>query len=183
MEELRALGETKIASEEIYSGRVVHLYKDTVQISDGKYKTREVVRHVGAAAVVPLTADGKVIMTRQFRYPLNKVITEIPAGKLDVGEEPLEAAKRELKEETGYVAANWISLGEYYPSPAYTDECIYLYLATDLKYDEQKLDDGEFLNVMEADFEELVCDVCEGKIPDGKTQIALMKAYLLRGVK
>ena len=179
MEEFQNLNEVMVASEEIFDGHVVHLYKDTVELPNGKYATREVVRHVGAVAVVPLTDDGKVIVERQFRYPLDCVITEIPAGKLDSkSEDRLSAAKRELQEETGYTAEEWIDLGDYYPAAAYTDERISLYLAKGLKLGERNLDEDEFLNVVAVDLEELVADVLNGTITDGKTQVALLKAYM-----
>jgi ADP-ribose pyrophosphatase len=179
MEEFKNLGETLVTSEKVFDGRVVHLYKDTVELPNGKHTTREVVRHAGAVAIVPLTYDNKVIVEHQFRYPLNHVITEIPAGKIDVGEKPLEAAKRELKEETGYTANEWIELGKYYPTPAYTDECIHMYLAKGLERSEQNLDNGEFLNIMEVDLDYLALDVLNNKITDGKTQTALLKTFLL----
>ena len=179
MEEFQNLNEVMVASEEIFDGHVVHLYKDTVELPNGKHATREVVRHVGAVAVVPLTDDGKVIVERQFRYPLDCVITEIPAGKLDSkSEDRLSAAKRELQEETGYTAEEWIDLGDYYPAAAYTDERISLYLAKGLKLGERNLDEDEFLNVVAVDLEELVADVLNGTITDGKTQAALLKAYM-----
>ena len=179
MEELKSLGEVMVASEEIFDGHVVHLFKDTVELPNGKQATREVVRHVGAVAVVPLTDDGKVIVERQFRYPLGYVITEIPAGKLDgKSEDRLSAAKRELQEETGYTAEGWIDLGDYYPAAAYTDERISLYLAKGLTQGERNLDEDEFLHVVAVDLEELVADVLNGTITDGKTQAALLKAYL-----
>ena len=179
MEEFQNLNEVMVASEEIFDGHVVHLYKDTVELPNGKHATREVVRHVGAVAVVPLTDDGKVIVERQFRYPLDCVITEIPAGKLDSkSEDRLSAAKRELQEETGYTAEEWIDLGDYYPAAAYTDERISLYLAKGLKLGERNLDEDEFLNIVAVDLEELVADVLNGTITDGKTQAALLKAYM-----
>ena len=180
MDELKQLQEVKIASEEIFDGHVVHLYKDTVRLPNGNSAPRETVRHVGAVAVVPMTDDGKVIVERQFRYPLDAVITEIPAGKLDSkAEDRLAAAKRELAEETGYTADEWISLGDYYPAAAYTDEVITMYLAKGLHKGERNLDEDEFLNVAEVPLEELVQDIMAGRIADGKTQAAILKAYLL----
>lgn len=180
MDELKQLQEVQTASEEIFHGHVVHLFKDTVRLPNGNPATRETVRHIGAVTVVPLTDDGKVIVERQFRYPLGKVITEIPAGKLDSkSEDRLAAAKRELAEETGYTAEEWISLGDYYPAAAYTDEVITMYLAKGLRKGERNLDEDEFLNVVEVPLEELVRDVLEGRIADGKTQAAVLKAYLL----
>lgn len=179
MEDFMNLEEKMVASEEIFDGHVVHLFKDTVELPNGNHATRETVRHIGAVAVVPLTDDGKVIIERQFRYPLGCVITEIPAGKLDSKtEDRLAAAKRELEEETGYTADEWIDLGDYYPAAAYTDECISLYLAKGLHQGTQNLDADEFLNVEAVSLEELVQDVLSGTITDGKTQAALLKAYL-----
>jgi len=179
MEDFKNLEEVMVASEEIFNGHVVHLFKDTVELPNGRHATRETVRHIGAVAVVPLTDDGKVIIERQFRYPLGCVITEIPAGKLDSKtEDRLAAAKRELEEETGYTADEWIDLGDYYPAAAYTDERISLYLAKGLHQGQRNLDEDEFLNIMAVDLEELVQDVLSGAITDGKTQAALLKAYL-----
>ncbi|MBP3653859.1 MAG: NUDIX hydrolase [Oscillospiraceae bacterium] len=180
MEAFCNLEEVMIASEEIYDGHVVHLYKDTVRLPNGNAATRETVRHIGAVAIVPMTDDGKVIVERQFRYPLGRVITEIPAGKLDSKtEDRLAAAKRELEEETGVTADEWIDLGDYYPAAAYTDERITMYLAKGLHQGIRNLDEDEFLNVMAVDLEALVQDVLSGNITDGKTQAALLKAYLL----
>lgn len=179
MKDFANLIETTISSEEIFDGRVVHLYKDDISLPNGKPATREVIRHVGAVAIVPMTEDGKVIIERQFRYPLNRVITEIPAGKLDSkSEDRLSAAKRELEEETGYLADEWIELGDYIPAAAYCDEVITMYLAKGLHMGTRNLDEDEFLNVETVSLEELVEDVMRGKIADGKTQAAILKAYL-----
>lgn len=178
--EFQNLNEVQTGSQEIFDGVVVHLYKDTVQLPNGKPAIREVIRHVGAVAVVPVTDDGKVIVERQFRYPLNDVITEIPAGKLDsFTEDRLSAAQRELREETGYTADNWQELGDFHPTPAYCDEKITLYLATGLHLGERELDEDEFLNVVTVPMEELVADIMAGRITDGKTQTAILKAHYL----
>lgn len=179
MKDFADLVETTVASEEIFDGQVVHLYKDDISLPNGKPATREVIRHVGAVAIVPMTEDGKVIIERQFRYPLNRVITEIPAGKLDSkSEDRLSAAKRELEEETGYLADEWIELGDYIPAAAYCDEVITMYLAKGLHMGTRNLDEDEFLNIATVSLEELVEDVMRGKIADGKTQAAILKAYL-----
>ena len=181
MEE-KDLREVKIASEDIFDGYVLHVKKDTIKLPNGNEATREVIRHIGAVCVVPVTEDGKIIIERQFRYPLDTVITEIPAGKLDsFDEDRLEAAKRELREETGYSADEWIDMGIYYPAAAYTDEKITMYLAKGLHKGEQDLDDDEFLNVVEVPLDELIEDIMQGKITDGKTQVALLKAGRLLG--
>ena len=178
MQDFTNLNEIQLTSEEIYDGCIVHLYKDTVQLPNGRTSTREVIRHVGAVAVVPMTDDGQVVVERQFRYPLNEVITEIPAGKLDgKTEDKLSAAKRELEEETGYLAKEWISLGDFVPTVAYCDEVITLYLARGLYKGVRHLDEDEFLNVRLMPLENLVQEVMEGKITDGKTQTAILKAY------
>ena len=178
--EFQDLKEVQTGSHEIYDGVIVHLYKDTVQLPNGNPATREVIRHIGAVAVVPVTDDGNVIVERQFRYPLNEVITEIPAGKLDsAAEDRLSAAQRELREETGYTADNWQELGDFHPTPAYCDENITLYLATGLHLGQRELDEDEFLNVVAVPLEELVADIMAGRITDGKTQTAILKAYYL----
>lgn len=178
MKDFENLKEKKITSEEIYDGKVVHLYKDTVELPNGRTSIREVIRHIGAVAVVPLMDDGKVVVERQFRYPLDSVITEIPAGKLDSkSEDRLDAVKRELEEETGFLAKEWIFLGDYIPTVAYCDEVIGIYLAKGLFKGERHLDEDEFLNVRYVDLNELVEDVMQGKITDGKTQVAILKVW------
>ena len=182
MKDFENLAEIKTGSEEIFDGIILHLYKDTVQLPNGKPATREVIRHVGAVGVIPVTDDGKVLVERQFRYPLNRVVTEIPAGKLDsFTEDRLSAAKRELEEETGYRAAEWITMGDYYPTPAYCDERITLYLAKGLSLGQRHLDEDEFLNFEFLPLPDLVEDVMAGRITDGKTQVAVLKAARLLG--
>lgn len=180
MSEKNRLEEVKIESKEIFDGHILHVYQDTVALPNGKEASRELIRHIGAVAVVPLMDNGNVIVERQFRYPLGQVITEIPAGKLDrFDEDRLEAIKRELREETGYVADEWMELGDYHPAAAYTDERITLYLATGLHKGERELDEDEFLDVIEVPLTDLVRDIALGKITDGKTQAAILKTYLL----
>jgi len=182
MDDFKNLEEIMTASEEIFNGKILHLYRDTVRLPNGNAATRETIRHVGAVAVVALTDDHQVIVERQFRYPLNRVITEIPAGKLDsFTEDRLCAAKRELEEETGYTADNWVSLGDYYPAAAYCDERITIYLATGLHKGARHLDEDEFLNVSLMPLDALVEDIMQGRITDGKTQTALLKVRQLLG--
>jgi len=182
MTELENLGEKHLSTEEIFHGNVLHVIKDEVLLPNGSKTGREVIRHIGAVCIVPVKEDGTVIVERQFRYPVNRVITEIPAGKLDSKDEDrLEAAKRELREETGYTAARWTEIGEYYPAAAYTDERITMYLAQDLTQGERCLDEDEFLNVEEVPLSQLVEEIMNGEISDGKTQAALLKAARLLG--
>lgn len=171
------LVEVKVDSKTVFDGVILHVELDNIKLPNGADATREVIRHVGAACVIPVTDEGKVIMEKQFRYPVSKVMLEIPAGKLNSKEEDrLEAAKRELKEETGYSADEWIDLGIYYPAAAYSDEKISMYLAKGLHKGNQKLDEDEFLDVYEIPLSDLVEDVMSGKITDGKTQVAILKA-------
>lgn len=172
------LKEIQVSSETIYDGNVLHVREDMVELPNKNLASRELIRHIGAVCIIPVTDDGKVIVERQFRYPVNRVILEIPAGKLDSADEDrLEAAKRELREETGMTAEKWTDIGEYLPAPAYSDERITMYLATGLHSGEQDLDDDEFLEVFRVPLKELVDDVMAGKISDGKTQIAVLKAW------
>ena len=183
MEDFKNLTEVKTDSQEIFDGVILHLFKDTVELPNGNSATREVIRHVGAVGVIPVTDDGKALIERQFRYPLNRVITEIPAGKLDsFTEDRLSAAKRELEEETGYTAKEWISMGDYYPTPAYCDERITLYLARGLELGQRHLDEDEFLNFEFVPLADLVADVMSGRITDGKTQVAVLKAARMLGL-
>ena len=170
------LFEKKIDSKKIFDGKIVKLFVDTVELPNGQLATREIVRHPGAVCVLPLTDDGEVIMVRQFRYPFNEVMLEIPAGKLDSpDEDPLEAAKRELREETGAVAKKITYLGRIDPTPALINEKIYLYLAQGLTFGERELDDDEFLSVEAYELKDLVEMVMSGEIKDSKTQIAILK--------
>lgn len=175
--ELSRLEERRLASEMIFDGTVLHVYKDDIGLPNGDTAVREVIRHIGAVCVVPVTDDGNIILERQFRYAVGQVITEIPAGKLDfTGEVPLDAAKRELREETGYSAENWRELGVFYPAAAYSDERITMFLATGLKKGEQNLDRDEFLYFFEMPLKEAYEKVMNGEITDSKTQIGILKA-------
>ncbi|MBR0087299.1 MAG: NUDIX hydrolase [Lachnospiraceae bacterium] len=177
--EFEQLREVQVSSEKVFGGHLLHVYKDAITLPNGKEASREYIRHQGAVAVVPLTENNEVYIVRQFRYPMNEVLTEIPAGKLDgPDEDHLEAAKRELSEETGVTADTWIDLGEYYPTPAYSSEVIYLYLAKGLHQGKQHTDEDEFLTAKTVPLKELIADVMKGLIPDGKTQTALIKADL-----
>ena len=179
MEE-KQLREIQIESDEIFNGVIMDVKRDKVRLPNGNQSVRELLRHVGAVCVVPVTDDGRVVIERQYRYPIDQVITEIPAGKLDSPDEDrLSAAQRELREETGFTADRWTDMGLYYPAAAYSDEKITMYLAQGLHKGEQHLDEGEFLNVETVPIAELVEDILMGRITDGKTQAAVLKASML----
>jgi ADP-ribose pyrophosphatase len=170
--------EKTLSSKLIYDGIIVHLYKDEVVLPDGKNAAREVIRHQGAVCVTVIDDDKNVYLVRQYRYPFAAVTTEIPAGKLDAGETPLEGAKRELREETGIIADNYEYLGPLYTSPAIIDEVIHMYLATGLHFEKQDPDEDEFVEVIKINLNDLIQEINSGKIPDAKTQTAVLKAYL-----
>ena len=170
------LYEKKLSSRQVFDGVVVKLYVDEVELPDGKKTIREIVRHPGAVCVIPVTDEGEVIMVRQFRYAFEQVLLEIPAGKLEPGEDPLEAALRELEEETGTVAKSVEHMGELYTTVAIFDEKIQMYLATGLTYKNAHPDDGEFLEVEKIPLNTLVDMVMNGEIKDSKTQVAILKA-------
>ncbi|MBR3704648.1 MAG: NUDIX hydrolase [Oscillospiraceae bacterium] len=173
--------EKRLSGETVFDGKIMHVRRDIVQLSDGSEAFREVVDHSGGVCVLALDNEGRVLLVSQFRYPHEKVLREIPAGKLEPGEDPAQAARRELKEETGAVAAKWESLGEIYPTPAYCGEIIRMYMARELTFGETKLDEGEFLEVERIDFDVLVGQVLGGEIRDAKTVAAVLKAKLLLG--
>ena len=170
------LGEKCIKSKEVFSGNVIRVCCDDIELPNGKCATREYVKHNGAVAIIPVTDSGEIIMEEQFRYAHNRVFLEIPAGKLEAPDEvPVGAARRELKEETGAVAKKITFLGVYIPSPAILGEKIYMYLAEGLRFEDTKLDEDEFLNVRRYSLDTLIDKVMRGEIEDGKTQIAVLK--------
>ena len=170
------LEEKKLSSEEIFDGVAIHLFRDEILLPNGNKGVREVVRHPGAVCVLPLTQDGQVIFVNQFRYALNKVTLEVPAGKLEKGEDPTEAALRELSEETGIEAKKIVPVGALYTTPALMDEIIYMYIATELTQGEQHLDEDEFVNAVKIPLEKAVEMVMNGEIRDAKTQTIILKA-------
>ena len=174
--------EKQISSEKIFEGRVVRLFRDLLEITYGSIAVSEVFRQPGAVDVATVTGDVKFIMVSQYRYPFSRVMLEVPAGKLDGGEEPLSAAKRELSEETGAEATEWRYLGEFDSTVAIMDERIHLYAAEGLTFSEQHLDEGEFLTVEAIPLEELYHMVMAGEIRDGKTQAILLKLWCLRNM-
>ena len=177
------LNETTLSSELLYEGKIVRLERDTVRLEDGTDATREVVRHPGGVCVLALTDKDELLTVRQFRYPYREVTTEIPAGKLEYGENPEECGKRELLEECGCTADSFTYLGKLYPTPAYNTEIIRIYLATGLHFGAQKLDDEEFLDVERVPFDAFLERVLNDEIPDSKTQIAVLKYAAMRAKK
>ena len=165
------LTETRIDGGMVYDGHFLKVQRDTIELPDGKRTAREYILHPGAVVILPLLDDGKVLLERQFRYPLHDVFIEFPAGKIDPGEDPLDCAKRELVEETGYTATDWQFVSTIHNAIAYSDEHLDLYLARGLRQGEQKLDDGEFLELFTATIDELLQWVREGKVTDVKTII------------
>ena len=173
------LKEKQISSESIYKGKIIDVYKDKVICPNGHESTRELIRHCKASCIMAFTSDNKLLIERQYRYPYDEVIYEFPAGKCDKDEDPLVTAKRELEEETGYYANNIVYLGKMYPSCAYTDEVIYLYLATSLEKRKQHLDEDEALNIFEMSLDEVIKLVKSGEIKDAKTLCALTYYFTL----
>ncbi|MCL1882054.1 MAG: NUDIX hydrolase [Oscillospiraceae bacterium] len=182
--------EKTLSNEKIYDGKIMKIHKDTVELPNGNQAFREIVEHSGGVCVLPLTDCRNIILVEQFRYPFAKAILEIPAGKLELAERhnPLECGKRELFEETGYHAKEFVSLGEFYPTPAYCTEVIHMYLAKGLYVEnahnndltpQNHLDDDEFLNVIKLPVSKILEMILGGEIPDGKTQAAVLKSKVL----
>ena len=163
------LKEERTGSETLFEGRFLHARRDTVRLPDGNSATREYVIHPGAVVVIPLLEDGRVVLERQYRYPVHHVMTEFPAGKLDAGEEPLACGQRELLEETGYSAREWAYAGLMHLAVAYSTEIIHVYFARGLTLGEPQLDAGEFVEVFTATADELVEWCRDGTVTDAKT--------------
>lgn len=170
------LNQKVVDTKEIFDGQVVKLRVDTVELSDGSRHTREVIRHPGGVGILALDENNNVFMVRQYRSGAKGVLLEIPAGKLEYGENPETCGKRELIEETGYAAKTFIHLGNFLVTPAYCEEVINIYLAKELTEKSQHLDDGEFLNVEKIPFDTLYEMVINNEITDAKTIIAVLKA-------
>ena len=174
----RHLVEVKVASQELVKGNFLRTFRDTVKLPDGKLATREFVVHPGAVMIIPLLADSaggvRLVLERQFRYPLGRVMIEFPAGKLDPGESIQMCAQRELQEETGYSAGQWARAGLLHPVVAYATEFIDIWFARQLTLGNRRLDEGEFLEVITATPDELFQWCQEGKVTDGKTLVGAL---------
>ncbi len=169
--------ERQIESRDVYRGQLLNVKSDRVRLPDGTEATREYIVHPGAAMVIPILPDGKLLMERQYRYPIGRVMLEFPAGKLDPGEDMLVTAQRELLEETGYRAARWEWLAEVHPIISYTTERIEIFLAQDLTLERAQLDAGEFLEPVHIEFADAFARLKAGAVTDGKTIIGLYQLY------
>lgn len=171
--------EKTLSRKEIFQGRIINVHLDEIELPDGSRSDREVVEHSGGVCVAAVTDNKGLLFVRQYRYPYHKVLLELPAGKLEKGEDPLEAGIRELEEECGVRAESVVSMGTVYPTVAYCSEIIHLFLAKGLVRTEQRLDDGEFLSVEEISIEEAAKMVMDGEISDSKTVALVLKTARL----
>jgi ADP-ribose pyrophosphatase len=170
----RHLIETKVSSQQILKGNFLQAFRDVVRLPDGKETTREYVTHPGAVAMIPMLDDGRIVLERQYRYPVDRVLIELPAGKIDPGEDRLACAKRELLEETGYTAAEWAFAGQLHPVISYSTEFIDIWFARGLTLTQPTLDEGEFLEVITATPQELLAWCRDGQVTDAKTLIGTL---------
>lgn len=171
------LKEKTIATKMVYQGKILNLRVDQVLLPNGKEGGREVVEFSGAVAIVAITNDDQVLMVRQYRYPVGEVLLEIPAGKMDLQEDPDECARRELKEETGCTAGSLTKLTEFYTTPGFTTEWMHVYLAQGLTYGQQSLDEDEFVQVESFPLEDAITMIFQGRIKDGKSIAGLLAAH------
>jgi ADP-ribose pyrophosphatase len=182
---MNRLEEKTIKSDKIFTGRVISLQVDEVELPNGQTSKREIIKHPGAVAILPITNDGKIVMVEQFRKALERTLVEIPAGKLEKGENPLECARRELEEETGYDCEKLDWLISFYTSPGFADEIVHLYVATGLskKEDAAQLDEDEFVNIVELSLSEATQYIEGKKIYDAKTAYAVQYLQLKESIK
>ena len=182
MLQMNDLTETMLSREDKFQGRIVSVHVDQVRLPNGNTAPREVVDHGGGVSVLALDESNNVLTVTQYRYVFGKTLLEIPAGKLDPGEDPVTGALRELKEETGAEPGEFLSLGQILPSPGCFGEVLHLYLARNVKMGDQKLDEDEFLNVERIPFDEMVRRCMDGEVEDAKTVAAVLKAKILLGL-
>lgn len=173
------LFEKTLQSKEIFKGRVIDVTLDEIELQNGKTATREVVGHPGGVCIAALTKEGELLFVRQYRYPYHEVVLELPAGKLEPGQNPLENGKRELMEETGAEGVRYVSLGQLYPTPGYCAEIIHLYFCRVDRFTEPSPDEDEFLKVERIPLKRAVEMVLNNQIPDAKTQTAVLKTAML----
>ena len=171
--------EKPLKQDYLYRSKIVNLRVDNAELPDGTTALREVIEHPGGVCVAALTEKEELLFVEQFRYPYMETVLELPAGKLEYGEDPFEAGKRELLEETGAAAENYRDLGKLYPTPGYCGEIIHMYLAENLTFSEQHLDEDEFLEVRRIPLEEAFQMVMRNEIRDSKTQVGILKTYQL----
>ena len=167
--------EKTLDTEKIYDGKILNLRRDTVTVLHGQ-SSREIIEHNGGAVIVPILPGNRVVMVRQFRKPAEQVLMEIPAGKIDPGEDPDTTALRELREETGYRAGKLRKLVAMYPTPGYSEEVLHIYLAEDLVPGETDFDENEALDILEVPFDEIVSKIMDGEIADAKTIVGILMA-------
>lgn len=170
--------EKRLSRDDVFRGRIVYMHVDEVLLPDGSRSMREIVEHPGGVTVIPVDDEGNVYCVRQYRYAMEQLLLEMPAGKLEDGEMPLSCAMRELEEEIGFTAHSFEYLGEFYPSPGYCHEKLYAYLATGLKMGEARPDEGEFLEVEKYPLDTLAEMAMNGELKDAKSIIAVLKAKL-----
>ena len=176
------LEEKTLSSDVEFEGKIFTITHDIVELENGSTAVRDVLLHHGGVCVIPVTENNEIYMVKQFRYPFRRVTLEVPAGKLEKGEDHAECGRRELLEETGCVCSEYIYLGEMYPTPAYNTEVTYMYLAKGLEIRKQDLDEDEFLDVVTVPLAKAVDMVLKDEIKDGKTQIAILKAARILGI-
>lgn len=176
------LQEKTVSSDVKYEGVIFTITQDTAELENGCLARRDVLHHTGGVCVIPITEDNEIFLVNQFRYPFKEVTTEVPAGKLNKGEDHAECGRRELLEETGCTCTEYIYLGEMYPTPAYNSEITHIYMARGLGFEKQCLDPDEFLDVIKVPLCKAVEMVMDGSLKDGKTQIAVLKAARLLGI-
>jgi ADP-ribose pyrophosphatase len=176
------LQEKTLKSETKYEGVIFTITQDTAELENGLTARRDVLHHSGGVCVIPITENNEIFLVKQFRYPFQRVTTEVPAGKLNPGENHAECGRRELLEETGCTCSEYVYLGEMYPTPAYNSEITHIYLARGLDYKQQNLDEDEFLDVIKVPLSKAVEMVMDGELKDGKTQVAILKAARILGI-